>query len=507
MVTPDPKTVGFIDIGTNSVHLLVVRYFGDSLGTPIYQDKEVVRPGRNLFSTGLIDLESLEKTRVALCDFVQRCRDLGAEEIVAVATCAAREAQNKKEFVKALDSCGVDVRIISGQEEARLIRLGVFGAEGPKLRSIEIDIGGGSTEISISQEKEDLFSDSLSMGAVRFAYGDYSDPNRAFTPQEYDMLRRKVDLLSYRAVRKVAEIGFVRAYGSSGTLIALAELCAVRRGDGDASYMMYYELVQLMRDIYPLDSKQRAMIPGMNPSRADIIVAGGAIAEELMYLLEIDRIEISPNGLKQGMEVDYLLNSGTLDFNVRDAAVLNLANRCQYDEKHAKFVQKNSLLLFDRMMEEGIHDMGDRMRSLLSYAALLHDIGEFICYSKHNIHSYTIIINSDLPGFSEEELRTMALIVRFHHKKFPTADSKHFADMDVFEADNIIKCAMILRMADIMDRHRNSRVETFEVTVSDDTFILQLNSEYDVSMIVWQFSTIAEDFRNVFGLELKIIRA
>jgi len=497
------KIVSFIDIGTNSIHILVVRFFGNSMGTPIYQDKESVRLGQYLFKNGFIDDGTIEKTRIVISNFVRISKDLGADKIFAYATCAAREASNRKELLDAMKVEGLDVKIISGLEEARLIRLGIFGPDGPHQKTLEIDIGGGSTEIVLCEGSEDLFLDSLSLGCVRLAYGFEPSQSKSMTFQEYDFLRRHVDMMSYRTCRKVREIGFEKAYGSSGTMIALAKMCAARR-DGDSSYMMYYELVELMKELYTRDEDDRKEVLGMSPSRSDIIVSGGAIAEELMYLLGIDRIEISENGLKQGMEAEYRLTNGHSDFNIRDSAVLNLANRCQYDEKHAETVRRNALILFDGMGDLGIHHMGNEMRMLLSYASVLHDIGEFISYPKHHLHSYIIILNSFLPGFDNEELKTMALMAKFHHGNFPSGDSKQFKDMDRDEISYVLKCAMMLKIADVLDRHRNAAVDTVEMSIAYNELTIYLGSESDISMEIWKLKTIKDEFKEVFGLDLVI---
>ncbi|MDR1954537.1 MAG: Ppx/GppA family phosphatase [Candidatus Methanoplasma sp.] len=501
----DTKVVSFIDIGTNTIHILIVRFFGDSMGTPIFQDKETVRLGQHLFKYGSIDKDTLERASIVMSNFVRLSKDLGAEKIITFATCAAREGSNKKELMDALNVEGIDAKVISGMEEARLIKLGVFGPNGPPQRTLEIDIGGGSTEIVLCEGKEDLFLDSLSLGAVRLAYGSDLDQNKALTFREYDSLRRQVDTMSYRTCRRIKEMGFEKAYGSSGTLIALAEMCAAKR-DGDSSYMMYYELVEVMKELYKKDVEERKGVLGMNPLRSDIIVSGGAVAEELMYLLGIDRIEISENGLKQGMEIDYLLKSGHFNFDIRESSVLNLANRCQYDRTHAETVQRNALLLFDRMKELDMHDMDDETRMLLSYAALLHDIGEFISYTKHNIHSYMIIINSFLPGFDNEELRTMGLLTKFHHKSFPQRRSKHFNGMKDDEISDLLMCAMMLKIADILDRHRNASVDRIELSVSKDKVTIGLGSESDINMEIWKLKTINDDFKEVFGQPLEIKR-
>jgi exopolyphosphatase/guanosine-5'-triphosphate,3'-diphosphate pyrophosphatase len=503
----DGEVVGFIDVGTNSIHLLVVKYYEGTLGTMIFQDKESVRLGQSLYSTGMIDAATEEKARVVISDFAAVARRMGAERVIAVATCAVRESPNKKALLDAIRVEGVELSIVPGAEEARLIRLGVFGPTAPPYKCLEIDIGGGSTEIILCQGTDDYYLDSLDMGAVRFAYGSGVPHDRALTFAEYDQLRREVDRLSYYSCRKVKEYGFSVAYGSSGTMMALAEMCGIRRGDNDGTYMMYYEVVELMKEIYTKDIEGRCGIPGMNSGRTDIIVGGGAIAEELMYLMGIDRIEISTNGLKQGMQVDYLIKKGNCSFNVREASIYALANRCGYDRKHAEFVKDTALKIFDRLKDLGIHKVGNDMRELLEYAALLHDVGEFINYPKHHVLSYIIITNSYLVGFTSEELRAIGLITRFHHKKFPDMSSKILSDIPVPEREEILICALILKISDILDRRHNSSVKSLEINIVDDTMMIDIGSDTDVSMEAWKLMSIDEDIMRLFGKHLKVIRS
>ncbi len=311
MAASESETVGFIDVGTNSIHLLVVRFYKDSAGTPVFQDKETVRLGQSLYSTGRIDEETIRKSALVVSRFTQISKDLGADKVVAFATCAAREAANRDELIQALSSnAEVEVKVIPGTEEARLIALGVFGDKGPAERTIEIDIGGGSTEVIIREGGENLFLDSLSMGAVRYAYGLKINNKAPVSEDDYNFMMRNVDISSYHAVNRIKDIGFTKAMGSSGTLIALAEMCAARRGDHDSSYLTLRELRELMPEVRSRDMVGRYTIPGLGKGRADIIVAGGAIAEELMSQFGIERMDISQKGLKQGMQLDHMLTHG-----------------------------------------------------------------------------------------------------------------------------------------------------------------------------------------------------
>ncbi len=327
MAPSEFETVGFIDVGTNSIHLLVVRFYKDSSGIPVFQDKETVRLGQSLYSTGCIDQATIEKSSLVVSKFVQISRDLGADRVVAFATCAAREASNRDEFISAISEVA-EVKVIPGTEEARLIALGVFGDRGPDERTIEIDIGGGSTEVIIRERGENLFLDSLSMGAVRYAYGLHIDSRAPVSDDDYNFMLRNVDISSYHAVNRVREIGFSRAVGSSGTFITLAEMCAARRGDHDASYLVFRELRDLMPIVRSRDLIGRYTIPGLRKGRVDIIVAGGAIAEELMSQFGIDKIHISQKGLKHGMQLDHMLSHGYTIFSTRDSSARALAHRC-----------------------------------------------------------------------------------------------------------------------------------------------------------------------------------
>ncbi len=497
------ETVGFIDVGTNSIHVLVVRFHQDSSGSVIYHDKEAVRLGRSLYSTGVLDGASIEKCALAVERFASTARELGADPVIAFATCAAREAENRDQLIEAV-SHRVDLRIISGTEEARLISLGIFGRAGPSERTIALDIGGGSTEVIVREGERDLFLDSLEMGAVRYRYGKGVDCSLPVSDADYSMFMRSVDLSSYHALSMVRSLGFTRAVGSSGTMLSLAEMCARRRGDGDASYFTLEELHDLMAMLRPMDAATRLTVPGMGKNRADIIIPGGAIAEELMSQFGIDRMEVTGRGLKQGMELDYQLSHGYRVFEAREAGVRALGHRCSFDERHADAVERNSLSLFDQAREMGLHDLDAKWRSLLSCSAILHDVGEIINYPKHNIISQVIIENSELPGFSCDETRAMGMIVRFHHKKFPGPKDGRLVGLTPEDSHAIRVCAMMLKMGDVMDRHRDRSVKGVELTMEGDSVHLRVMASTDPSMEVWSLEKISGDFRKLFGKDLTV---
>ena len=491
-------------MGTNSVHMLVVRFYEGTYGTAVYRDKEAVRIGRCVFTEGRIDTETLERTRLVVSKFRNAAESMGATAIEAYATCAAREASNRDELIAVVKGCGIDLRIVPGPEEARLTRLGVLGARAD-VRTLLIDIGGGSTEVVVADGEEDLYLDSMKLGAVRMAFASGVDQSAKVPFEKYDELRRMADMQSYRSAGRVRELGFRRAVGSSGTLVAIAEMCGARRGDDDGSYFMHYELSALMRDLCSADVEGRKKFPRMGPARADIVIGGGAVADELMNLFGVDRLEVSPNGLREGMQMDWAFRRGGRDIDIRRSSAVALAARCGADRKHYETVERYAMELYDGFGVADVIPHTDGWRELLGFAAVVHDVGEFISFDRSNIHAYTIIVNSSMAGFDMEELTDIALIARFQHDAMPKPGAAIFGPMDMAERTAILRCAMLLRLADIMDRGRDASIKSIGVAADRSAVTIDLRSDTDISMEVWKLRTAAKQFRKVFGRDLRVV--
>lgn len=492
------ERAAFIDVGTNSIHMIVVEFDGASMGTTVFQDKETIRMGRSLYENGVLDRDTLEKAYLVLSKFSAIAKEHGAEEIVAMATCAAREAPNRSELIEAAHRCGIELRVIPGREEARLIRLGVLGSECARP-TVCIDVGGGSTEIVLADGKEDLYLDSLNLGAIRMAYGAGVDQQGRVSVQKYAELKRLVDAQCYRSVNAIRDFGFEEAVGSSGTIEALAEAIAARRGDGDSSYFTHSELRSLMKQMCCMTAKERAELPKISASRAEIAIGGGVIFDELMELLGIERINVSRCGLREGMKLDYLMRHGHSGVAVRSASVAALAARCGCTTEHEKAVERYSAMLYGEFVRAGLLEESQGMSELLGYAARLHDAGVFISYDRHNIHSYTIIRNSYLAGFDSCELEKMALMVRMHHGSFPREDSKLFTEMERSDVIELRRYAMILKIADVLDRCRDNSVDDVSVGILNGNVNMMIVSGTDISMVLWKLSAMGGDFESVFG--------
>ncbi len=303
------ETVGFIDLGTNSVHLLVVNIINKDLAITVFADKKTVRLGQTLYTDGKISEETIRLCKTVVFDYIDKAKQLGASRVLCFATSAARDASNGDSLINELKSDVLDMRIISGVEEAKLIRLGIFGSNGPEVRTLTIDIGGGSTEITLSEGKNIDFVDSLQLGAVRMSYGSGFDVNNPISDDIVNSILSKVELNSKDALCTVKSIGFERVVGSSGTLLAIASMAATMRGDENTSYFRKDELKKMMDDLRDMSSSERAEYNGLGKTRSDIVIGGGYIAYGLMELLGIERIDISDNGLREGMLLDYMKHS------------------------------------------------------------------------------------------------------------------------------------------------------------------------------------------------------
>ncbi len=463
------QLVGFIDIGTNSVRLMLVRISANRSYHVVNLQREVVRLGEEEFADHLLRPAAIERAVLVCRSFAGLARSHGADEIVAVATSATREARNQGVFVARLRAeAGLDVRVISGREEARLIYLGVLGrVELGERTAFCLDIGGGSTEVIVGDARRHLFLDSLPLGAVRLA-GDPDLPDVAgrVSSDDYQRLQRAVRLASVHAVKAVRGFDVDVAFGTSGTVrnvVAVAALALHDREpqrDDTASLGDVRKVVKLLRG---LSLEERRGVPGLNPDRADIVVAGAAVLETLMSDLGLPAVTaLSECGLRDGMLMDHLARGPHAalvhELTVRERSVLRLVRACGADEAHARHVAHLALELFDSSREADFHKLGADERELLEHCALLHDIGTFISYPDHHLHSAYLIANTDMLGFDQREIAIMAATVLFHRKAAPSARDPVYARLEGADRKRVQTLANLLRLAERLDRSHGAVV-------------------------------------------------
>ncbi|MDO5537378.1 MAG: Ppx/GppA phosphatase family protein, partial [Desulfovibrionaceae bacterium] len=416
------RVVGFIDLGSNSLRLLVARITPQGVVRVLNEAKHMVRLGEGAVVHHQLQFEAMQRTLETLRAFAAMCRGYGVDEYVAVATAAVRDAANGEAFLSEVrEKTGIDMMIISGREEARLIWRGVSSAmeKSDSLR-LYLDIGGGSTEMAAASSYACQELESLKIGCVRLA-NLYPCGKKAVTARQYEAMQMHVRNEGVHAFRRMADMNIPELVASSGTAQNLAEIAAAL-GKGSSpdtgQTMSYRGLCRAVRELCSRDRSERVSVPGLNPRRLDVIIPGAAILQTVLEELNFDTVTISSRGLRDGMVAEYVERTcpGAVvaDLGIREQSVLRLARGCRFEEAHSRHVADLALALFDSALSMGMHSFGEKEREWLRYAALLHDVGIFISFSKHNEHSHYLISNTELLGFSKKEVRIIAAITLLH---------------------------------------------------------------------------------------------
>lgn len=509
------KVLAAIDIGTNSIRLEVVRVEADQRLFTLTQQKETVRLGEGEFATNRLTPAAIERGVLVCARFADVARGFGAEEIIALATAAVREAENQHEFIERVrEEAHIDVRVISGPEEARLIYLGVStGANLGDKRALFVDIGGGSTEIILGDAGGYFLLDTLKLGAIRLANRFLPDERGPVTPERFKKIKDYVRAVASPVVRRLADYGFETVYGSAGTITNLADVTARRLGDAPTSLRNYVVKVSDLHEtvdmLCRLPLEERRKVPGLDSDRADIIPGGAAVLMSILEQVGADHITISDRGMRHGILVDRLMREedarATYETtSVRRRSILQLARACNFEEEHALHVARLALSLFDQLRHLGYHPYGPRERELLDYAALVHDIGCFLSHTNHQQHAYYLVRYSDLLGFNDTEIEIIANVAYYHRKALPKKKHENLANLTRQGRKLVSVLAAILRVAEGLDRSHLGLVEAarLEPARNPDRLLLTLTSQADCQLEIWGVETNRDLFEKVFGCPL-----
>ena len=515
-VGPNGRVVSFIDIGTNSVRLLVVRLNPNHSYSILSQQKQQVRLGEGEFEEEEILPDAIERLVIVCKKLTELALTFHTDEFVAVATSAMREAVNQQDILHLLrQEASLDVHVISGQEEARLIYLGVSrGVHLGDRQAFFIDIGGGSTEIALGGEQNYYYLESFKLGAIRlsnlYISGNVSEP---VSPDRYKKVQQHIKDTIIHSVQKIREQKPDLAIGSSGTIVNLSEIVQKTihpNGNSGETVLSYKDLQKTIELLCSLPLAQRKKIPGMNPDRADIIIPGAAILDVFMKELSLEGITITSRGLQDGLLVDYLSRMDAFplfgELSPRQRSVLQLGRSCGINEIHARTVASLVLELFDSAKTLKLHNFGDSERELLEYATFLHDIGSFISYTNHHAHSYYIIKNSELLGFDQKEVSFMANIARFHRKKTPKKKDPEILDLDTRERETLRILTTFTRLGESLDRSHTALVQHVRFSgIDKDTVSLEIVARGDCQLEIWGVEAEKKAFEKIFEKKLVLV--
>jgi exopolyphosphatase/guanosine-5'-triphosphate,3'-diphosphate pyrophosphatase len=500
--------IAALDVGSNSFHLIVTEVEAGGRIRVLDRAKEMVRLGDSTLHKGVIAPEVFRRGLDALRALRRIVDRHKVDALVSVATSAVREAQNGGEFVRAArDEAGIDIRVIRGDEEARLIYLGARGSlDLGKRRVALFDLGGGSLEIVLADAQELYFTASLKSGVIRLAEScPCSDPP---TPRERAHLAERVRTLLDPAISRLRAMGFDDVAFTSGTASALAGLLrADGGGGGGKSTIALGDLGALEQRLGTMTVAGRARLPGLDTRRADTIYAGAVVFRTALELCGADQATLCETALREGIIADYVASNrpGILlveEFpDLRRRSVMELARRCQFREDHGSQVARLALSIFNQTRR--LHRLADGDAELLEYAALLHDIGFYISPHRHHRHSAYLIESHAMTGFSRSEVEIIALTARHHRKAEPRRGRGVMKALSKGDCRRVRYLAAILRIADALDRTHARLVRAVRCSVSSRTVEVRVDADGDPELELWAARRKGDLFEGLVGRKLR----
>ena len=483
-------TLAAIDVGTNAVRLEVVRVLPDGTLQTMHQERDAVRPGEGIFTEGTMSQPVADRLLATLRRYSALCRRFSALTR-AVATSALREARNKNEIVRrAKKEANLDLQVVSGMEEARLICLGVLHGKPARERSLCIDIGGGSTEVASAVGEKPTQLWSIALGGVRLT--QLFDAAGEITARQLKLMRRFAEEAIEEALPRRIPGAPTNALGSSGTISAVISFASAQ-SEGHITPKELTKAVDKLVQMGPHERRKR-----FDSQRAEVVVAGAVILEAVATHLSLKSITTVQRGLRHGILVDLLRQqkSRPADHSLFNAAEA-IGKHFFYDERHSKQVARLALSLFDGL--SALHKLPDVARSFLEVACLLHDIGNAVNYRSHHKHTFYLIQNADIPGLSDRERELVARIARYHRRSAPDYRHSGMGELSRIEANTVRKLATLLRIADSLDRSHHQPVQKLKTKISSGGVNVLLFSRGPVDLEMWDAEHEAMLFRRVFG--------
>jgi len=502
-----------IDIGTNSLRLVVVEVEGDGSYRVLDEERFAVRLGYRLVETGRLDGDTVAAALEAIGTMAAIAKGLDVAELRAIATSAVRQAANGREFVREVRRLhGVRVDVISPEEEARLAFQSAarhFELDGRSTAIV--DIGGGSVEIVFAAGAVIDHLVSLQLGAVSLTEGFVrSDPLKK---RHWRRLRRAIDRKLESGIGR-PPFDVEAIIGSGGTFTTMAEMLHAERQSGGGAVQGYAvtrsEVGRLLRRLRETPLETRLQLPGLNPKRADIIVAGVAVVARLARYLECRKIVVNDHGIRDGLILSMIAErfSGPAAAGARRLDRMErlraFARKCRSNERHAEQVATLSVEIFDGLKDA--YQLPPASKDLLEGAALLHDVGVLIGHAGHQKHAYHLIMHGELPGFSAREVELIANVVRYHRRGRPKTSHSNFERLTRDERRLVRILAGIVRVANGLDRTHTRRVTGIRVRVAEGRVRLSVAAQGDARVELWDTRRRTRLLERALGASVEIVK-
>lgn len=508
------KRIAAIDLGTNSFHAVIVDIYSDGSFRKVDDLKEMVQLAKGGLKSKLSEgafkrgIDALRKIKV-LCD------SQGAERILAYATSAIREAENGGEFIqKSIDDLGIKINAIPGSVEAELIGYAVqHGVKLDQNPVLMVDIGGGSVEFILGNDKEFFYLTSKKIGVSRTA--DIFKPSDPITKEEIERLeahyQEELKYVTEALEKHPTEV----MIGSSGTMQNIAAMIAARKKtptDVTLNEMEYSaeDYFKFYEEFIKLDHNKRLKVSGLDSKRVDFINTGVVLVNLLFRNYGIKKMRISTQALREGIIIRYLkremmgFTGAGISSDPRQRSVFELLRKCNWHEAHSTHVTKLALTMFEALKEE--MGLADEDKELLEYAGYLHDIGYYIAHSAHHKHALYIIRNSELKGFRQDEIEVIANVARYHRRSTPKKRHEEYWKLRAPLRAKIRKLAGILRVADGLDRSHFQNVQKLEVESKEKELLLKIETTDEPYLEIWGAMRKSHLLREVLKKKIVIER-
>ena len=500
------QTIAAIDVGSNAMRMVVGRVVYDGKIEVVENLRLPVRLGQDAFTTGFVSEATAQQAVDAFIRFRKVVDDYDVEKLRCVATSAMRELTNSELLIDRIArTTGIDIEIISGEEEAGLIHLAVAQSVNLKDKhALLIDIGGGSVEVTLSQNGNILSTESYNMGTVRLLKKLSGEKNSAMP--FHKLVREYAEAARHRIDREIGSKKIDICVGTGGNIEEMGKLRQkLFKRDNDRAITLE-ELDKLVETLSRLKVEERMRKFKLKPDRADVILPASIVLQMIAHEAKIREVNIPNVGLKDGVLWDMAFNlQESASVSPREqvwTSALRLGEKYQFDAEHAKHVAHHAASLFDQ--SHALHNLDEEKKLFLEIGALLHDIGHFINTVDHNKHGYYILKASPLVGLSENQQNIVANIMLYHRKSTPSLEDDGFRMLTPKDRLVVIELSALMRLADALDVSHTGRVKDIYLEEQKNTWKLKLRGNGDLMLERWTLEKRQRLFQDVFGVKLEV---
>jgi exopolyphosphatase / guanosine-5'-triphosphate,3'-diphosphate pyrophosphatase len=491
--------VAAIDVGSNAIRLLIADVNAEGGHETIHSTREPVRLGQDVFTKGVISAQTIERALQTFAEFRKKLDQHSVKHVKAVGTSALREANNRDSLLKPVaQNTGIEISVIGGEEEARLIHLAAKEAVNLKNKlALLVDIGGGSVEVVLADDSAVLCTESYAMGSVRLLkILDQKAGEERFN----QLVTEYVDATQRRLEQEIGNQKIDICVGTGGSIESIGELRKELYNKNSSAKVTVDELKSLVKKLRGMTFEERIQDLRLRPDRADVIVPASIVLQKIVQQAGVNEVVIPGIGLKDGVLLELVSEVRDHDKRLHRAQVLESARRLgkkyAFDEPHGTTVAKLAVQIFDQT--KAVHELDVESRLLLEVAALLHDIGHYVNVSNHHKHTQYLLQSSPLIGLTELQMDIVSNVARYHRKSPPKLQHQPYEEMPPKHRLTISKLAAILRLADALDHEHASTVQEVVVDYKRPRFNFRLKGKGDMLLEKWALVNKRDLFESVF---------